>query len=219
MKKIIFYIEKYRLIILLIIIIIILLVLLVLNKDKYNYTNDIVVNESSNEEKIVSTIKVDIKGMVENSGVYEINDDSRVIDVIQLAGGLKNNANTEYLNLSKKLKDGDVIIVYSNEYIDSLKKENIIYVETPCECPDSINNACINDEVVNENITSKDTLISINNASKEELMTLPGIGESKAITIIKYREENNGFKVLEDIMNVSGIGEAAYSKIKDYIKL
>ena len=80
MKKIIFYIEKYRLIILLIIIIIILLVLLVLNKDKYNYTNDIVVNESSNEEKIVSTIKVDIKGMVENSGVYEINDDSRVID-------------------------------------------------------------------------------------------------------------------------------------------
>ena len=218
MNKILFYIEKYKTTIILIIILIILLVLYILNisNDKVN-NNDIVIDEVK-EEKEVSTIKVDIKGMVENSGVYEVDSNSRVIDVIEKAI-LKEGANTDYLNLSKKLNDGDVIIVYSNDYIESLKKENIVYIELPCECPDNINNACIKDEIVNENINTNDALISINKASKEELMTLPGIGESKAISIIEYREENNGFKVLEDIMNVSGIGESAYNKIKEHIKL
>ncbi len=70
-----------------------------------------------------------------------------------------------------------------------------------------------------DNEEEKDELVSINNGTKEELMTLTGIGESKAEEIIKYREEHGDFKKLEDIMNVSGIGEKAYSKIKDYIKL
>ncbi len=218
MNKILFYIEKYKTTIILIVILIILLVLYILNisNDKVN-NNDIVIDEVK-EEKEVSTIKVDIKGMVENSGVYEVDSNSRVIDVIEKAI-LKEGANTDYLNLSKKLNDGDVIIVYSNDYIESLKKENIVYIELPCECPDNINNACIKDEIVNESINANDTLISINKASKDDLMTLPGIGEAKAISIIKYREENNGFKTLEDIMNVSGIGESAYNKIKEYIKL
>jgi len=218
MSKILFYIEKYKLFIIFAILIIILLVLYILSiNDEPNNNSDTIINEKE-EEKEISTIKVDIKGMVENSGVYEVDSNSRVIDVIDKAI-LKEGANTDYLNLSKKLNDGDVIIVYSNDYIDSLKKENIIYVELPCECPDNINKACIEDEIINENINTKETLISINKASKEELMTLPGIGESKAISIIKYREENNGFKELEDLMNVSGIGESAYSKIKEYIKL
>ena len=218
MNKILFYIEKYKLTIILVIITIILSVLYVINiNNKKVYNNDIMINEIE-EEKVISTIKVDIKGMVENSGVYEVDSNSRVIDVIEKAI-LKEGANTDYLNLSKKLNDGDVIIVYSNDYIESLKKENIVYIELPCECPDNINNACIKDEIVNESINTNDTLISINKASKDDLMTLPGIGEAKAISIIKYREENNGFKVLEDIMNVSGIGESAYNKIKEYIKL
>lgn len=218
MNKILFYIEKYKLTIILVIITIILSVLYVINiNNKKVYNNDIMINEIE-EEKVISTIKVDIKGMVENSGVYEVDSNSRVIDVIEKAI-LKEGANTDYLNLSKKLNDGDVIIVYSNDYIESLKKENIVYIELPCECPDNINNACIKDEIVNESINTNDTLISINKASKDDLMTLPGIGEAKAISIIKYREENNGFKTLEDIMNVSGIGESAYNKIKEYIKL
>lgn len=218
MNKILFYIEKYKLTIILVIITIILSVLYVINiNNKKVYNNDIMINEIE-EEKVISTIKVDIKGMVENSGVYEVDSNSRVIDVIEKAI-LKEGANTDYLNLSKKLNDGDVIIVYSNDYIESLKNENIVYIELPCECPDNINNACIKDEIVNESINTNDTLISINKASKDDLMTLPGIGEAKAISIIKYREENNGFKTLEDIMNVSGIGESAYNKIKEYIKL
>ena len=218
MGKIIFYISKYKLIIILSVVIIILSTLIYINYN--NETIDTVITEPIIEEEVTDTIKVDIKGMVEKSGVVEIDSGSRVIDAINASGGLKKGANTEYLNLSKKLKDGDVIIVYSNDYINSLKKENIVYVEVPCECPDKINDACINNEIVNEEINSEnDKLISINSGTKEELMTLPGVGESKADAIIKYRNDNNGFTKLEDIMNVSGIGEAAYTKIKDYIKL
>jgi competence protein ComEA len=78
----------------------------------------------------------------------------------------------------------------------------------------------IKEEVKEEqNTEQSDNKISINVGTKEELMTLNGIGESKALAIIAYREKNGSFKTLEDIMNVSGIGEAAFSKIKDYIKL
>ena len=217
MSKILFYINKYKIFIILSSIIVGLIIYLFLNSNTTE-TNNIILEKE--EEKIISeTIKVDIKGMVVNSGVVELNTNSRVIDAINASGGLKKGANTEYLNLSKKLKDGDVIIIYSNDYIESLKKENIVYIEKPCNCPDSINDACIKDEIVNEDMGTNDALVSINNSTKEELMTLPGIGESKADAIIKYRNENNGFKKLEDIMNVSGIGESAYSKIKDHIKL
>ena len=218
MGRVFFYVGKYK--ILLVLIIAIMLVLFILINKPSSNENEIIEIEEHEEIIIPSTIKVDVKGMVENSGVVEINSDSRVIDAINATGGLKQGSNTEYLNLSKKLKDGDVIIVYSDEYIKSLKKEKVVYIELPCECPDKINDGCITNEIVNEQINSeKDELVSINTATKEELTTLPGVGESKAEAIIKYRNENNGFTSLEDIMNVSGIGESAYSKIKDYIKL
>lgn len=126
-----------------------------------------------------------------------------------------------------------VIIIYSNDEVSKFKDEEkeIIYIEYKCECPDNINDSCITEsDTVNTNgikeetkmeaeENEKDDLVSINTATKEELMTLTGIGESKAESIIEYREENGEFKNLEDIMNVSGIGESAYSKIKDHIKL
>ena len=124
-----------------------------------------------------------------------------------------------------------VIIIYSDDEVKKYKEEdeNIIYIEYICECPDNINDSCINEnDTVNTNGVveekeeekdKKDDKISINKASKEELMELPGIGESKAKNIIEYREEFGEFEKLEDIMNVSGIGESAYSKIKEHIKL
>ena len=134
-----------------------------------------------------------------------------MIDVINISGGLTENANTRYINLSKILIDGDVIVIYSNEEIEKAKESNIIYIETPCIC-EEINDACLDNNISNNN-----SLININTASLGELDSLSGIGESKAQAIIKYREENGAFNSIEDILNVSGISETIFSKIKDFI--
>lgn len=111
-----------------------------------------------------------------------------------------------------------VIIIYSKQQVQEFSKTKEIenQVQENCVQPsdDNIkNDACITEE-------SKDNeLISINNDPLENLMKIPGVGESKAKDIITYREENNGFKKLEDIMNVPGIGEATFAKIKEYITL
>lgn len=189
--------------------------------------------EAKNEEikstdiKQNKTVFVDVKGAVNTPGVYEIDSEKRIIDAINLAGGLSSNANTINLNLSKKVADEMYIVVYNQKQIDDYKKDdtnNISCAAKECICPDVSNDACISNskksftksEVDNNEKINK---VSINTASKEELMTLSGIGESKALSIIKYREENNGFKNIEDIKNVSGIGNALYEKIKDNIAL
>lgn len=254
MKKIKFYLEKYKLYITISIISILILTILffILFYNNGEVTEEIVIEkkESKLEEKVVekkeeTNIKVDVKGYVQKEGVYELGTNSRVIDAINKAGGLKKGANTDYINLSKKLVDEMIIIIYSDDEVSKFKKEDreIIYIEYKCDCPDNINDSCITKEdVVNTNgveeekkeevkeetkdkqddnskVEEDKTLVSINTASKEELMTLPGIGESKADNIIKYREEHGKFEHLEDIKKVSGIGDSAYSKIKDFIKL
>ena len=108
--------------------------------------------------------------------------------------------------------------------IQKIQKIIIINFEKTKEKENEIQSTCIQP---NENALKNDACItptdkpngkiSINNASKEELMNLPGIGESKAISIIKYREENGNFATIEDIKNVSGIGDSLFDKIKDYI--
>lgn len=192
-----------------------------------NTNTDEVVKKVKKSVK-VNKIKIDVKGMVNNPGVYEIDDGSRVIDAINAAGGISEGADTSTINLSKKLKDENVIIVESTK-----EPEKVIeYVYKECNCP-KFNDACINkNNIVNyqeskDNSKSNDTSsldvvsgpISINSATKEELQSLSGVGESKAVAIIKYREENGPFNSLEDIMNVSGIGNSLFEKIKDNITL
>ena len=232
MEKVKFYFDKYKIYIVLIITILLILFIscfLFFNKKDVAKAEEFLLEEKIEEEESIEKIRVDVKGYVEKEGVYEFDSNSRVIDAINKAGGLKKGANTDYINLSKKLVDEMIIIVYSNDEVNKFKEEEkqIIYIEYKCECPDNINDSCITEsDIVNTNgvkeekeVDESSVLISINNATKEELMTLPGIGESKADNIIKYIEENGNFETLEDIMNVSGIGESAYSKIKDYIKL
>lgn len=247
MEKIKFYLYKYKFYIIIFFIFIFILInlyFILTNKKEDVIKKEIVIEKMEEPNVETNIVRVDVKGYVEKEGVYELDNNSRVIDAINKAGGLKKGANTEYINLSKKLTDEMIIIVYSNDDVSKFKEEEkeIIYIEYKCECPDNINDSCITEnDIVNTNgveekenseekkeeikndekIEDKkdDSLISINSATKEELMTLSGIGESKAESIIKYREENGGFKNLEDIKNVSGIGESAYSKIKDYIKL
>lgn len=184
--------------------------------------------EKSEVETIIedSEIVVDVKGAVINPGIYKLNSDSRISDAIELAGGLKSNASTKYLNLSKKITDEMVIYVYTTTQIKNM--DITPQVQEECSCSTSDISSCaganviINGESSNSEDTSNNQLnskVSINKGSKEELMTVSGIGESKALAIIEYRNANNGFKSLEDIMNVSGIGEALYNKIKDSITL
>ncbi len=171
--------------------------------------------ESSNEveeNEEVITYFVDIKGEVNNPGTYEVLPDTRVLDVIEKAGGLTENANTSVNNLSLKVKDEMVIIIYSNEEVSNFSKvkEKESQVSKSCNSSDIRNDTCISND-------SLSGLVNINTASKEELMTLTGIGESKALDIISYRDNNGLFNDISDITKVSGIGDSLYAKIKDFI--
>jgi competence protein ComEA len=175
-------------------------------------TNEIKKEETIDEPEY---IYVDLKGAIENPNVYKLLKGSRTIDLINEAGGLLNNANTRFINLSKELKDGDAIVIYTNEEIEEAKKSNIIYVETPCICEEVKNDACYNDTINSNN----NSIININTATLEELMTLTGIGEAKAKSIIEYRENNGPFSKIEDIINVKGISETIFNNIKENITI
>lgn len=166
-------------------------------------------NITSKQEKKES-FYVDVKGNVNKPGVYEFNDGDRIIDAINKAGGLTKNANTNNINLSKKLNGEMVVYVYSNKDIksnDSLSCSNICEVEII-----EVNN-CF--EGTKENVD----LVNINKANINDLLNLTGIGESKAKSIIEYRDKNGEFKDIDELKNVSGIGEALFDKIKDKITI
>ncbi len=192
---------------------------------------------NSEEEVVADKIFVDLKGAVKKTGVYEMDNDAIVNDVIKLAGGFTSKAYTNNINLSKKITDEMVIYVYTkNEYEKLNKKENVeqlvcnceeVYIDsctnngssviTPSESTSSSTNDSVNDTTKSNEEIKIDDKISLNTATKEELMTLNGIGEAKAEDIIKYREENGKFKTIEEIKKVSGIGDKAFEKIKDNI--
>lgn len=162
--------------------------------------------------------KVDIKGAVITPGLYSLPKSSRVIDVINKAGGLKDNANTTPINLSLKIKDEMVIIIYTNEEVENFVKTKEKEARMIKECNEFNNlrnDACINTKSNKE--TKVEGKININTATKEELNTLPGIGSSKAKSIIEYREKVNGFKEIDELKKVEGIGEELFAKIKENI--
>ena len=173
----------------------------------------------------IEKIKVDIKGQINNPGIYELDKDSRVIDVIASAGGLTEHADTSVINLSKKIIDEMVIIIYSRAEVIDFKKTKEIEEQVLEKCiqkdEDALkNDACISDSTNSNNDKQKVTgKVSLNKATKEELMTLTGIGEAKAKDIINYRDKNGGFKTIEDIKKVNGIGDNIFAQIKENITL
>ena len=183
--------------------------------------------DEQTKEDIIQEITFDIKGAVKKPGVYKMEEGKRVIDAINLAGGLKSNADNSVINLSKKLKDEMVIIIYTKEEIKKMLEGDTVIkvIEKECVCPKLENDACIEDKITNEKIdvsvdeSKQEDLISINTASINELTSISGIGESKAKAIIEYREKNGNFEKIEDVKNVSGIGESLFEKIKDYITI
>ena len=165
---------------------------------------------------------VDVKGYVNNPGIYKLKKDSRVIDAINTAGGVTAEGDTSVLNLSKKLDDEMVIIVYSYTQVENFKsvkeEEKVVQQECQVGVNEIENDACITEEHESNDI-NQNTKVSINTATLEELMTLEGVGEAKAKAIIEYRKTNGNFNSIEDLLNVSGIGESLLAKIKENITL
>ena len=161
-------------------------------------------------------IKVDLKGYVKNPGVYEVEEGTIINDLIKLAGGLKSEGTTDNINLSKKLNDEDMIVILSKSEVKKLN--STIASSTKTTVSNKTSTSANKTTSLNSNPSSIVTnkKISLNIATKEELMTLSGIGEAKALNIIEYRTKTP-FKDISEIKNVSGIGEAIYEKIKDSI--
>lgn len=163
-------------------------------EDKLENTVENVIENVIIEEKIV----VHISGEVINPGVITLKDGSRVVDAIDMAGGVTQNADLSKINLAYILEDAQKV------HIPSKDEENT--VEEITSQSNSLNK-------------EKNLIININTANEKELQSLPGIGESTAKKIINYRKENGKFNSIEDIKNVSGIGESKFNKIKNNISI
>ena len=153
------------------------------------------IEEIENVEEQVNHYIVDVKGQVKFPGVYEVEEHLRVHDVIQLAGGFLEMANETAINLAQKISDEMVI------YVPHLDEE-INNTSTDAWSP-----------------SQDEKKVSLNQATTGELETLPGIGPSKAAAIIKYREEVGAFKSIDELTNVSGIGEKTLEKLRDSLDL
>lgn len=165
-----------------------------------------VVNNSKIVEDNVENIVIHITGAVKTPGIVKLKEGDRIEDAIEAAGGLSEEADISNVNLAYILEDGLKIIIPSSYDIE-IEDDEIIQ-----------NNSGKNIIEGDTNIQVKEgNIININKATEIDLETLPGIGPSLATKIILYREENGKFSSIDDIKNVSGIGESKYENIKNYI--
>ena len=158
-------------------------------------------DDDTESEKITQKIRVYVCGAVRAPDVYTLDPDVRMIDAVNAAGGFSEEAAEEYVNLAARIEDGQKIYIPTYEEIE--------------QAPVAENETA--GSSAGENSTGTGGKVNINSADKATLMTLPGVGESKADKIIDYRQTNGGFKTVEDIMLVAGIKEGMYNKIKDFI--
>ena len=163
-------------------------------------SSDQSVEETGNIQSVEETgnIFIYVCGAVKEPGVYVLPEGSRVYEAIRMAGGMTPEANEAFVNQARVLVDGEQITVFTKEETEGLDPKAFDY-DVPAMDPVSQGK------------------ININKATAEELTSLSGIGEAKALAIIEYRETNGAFRETADIMKVSGIGEALYNKIKDDI--
>ena len=168
---------------------------ILLSNELYTVAN----TDNTNED--LETIMVHIDGEIVTPGIISLKAGARIADAIQACGGTTDISDISKINLAYELKDGQKV------YIPSIYDvEDVEYIQN-----DAGNNVIIPDT------SSSSALVNINSATQAELETLPGIGPSTAAKIIDYRNKNGDFKNIEDIMNVSGIGESKFNNIKDYI--
>ena len=185
-----------------------------------NIAEDLEESEENTKEEI-NKIIVHVSGAVNKESIVELEENSRISDAINKAGGLKENADTKNINLAFKLEDGMKIYIPTigenmeeNEANEQNQNANMINQTSKYVTSSS---GVMQDEQTNEQEEKKNEKININTATQTELETLPGIGPSTSLKIVNYREENGKFKTIEDIKEVSGIGDAKYENIKDLI--
>lgn len=157
------------------------------------------VSTGTDEEKENTLIYVHVCGEVKNPNVYSLEEGTRVIDAVKKAGGFTKAAAKNYINQARVVVDGEQLYIPSKDEVQDMNILEGKGLDKAGESP------------------AKSTLVNINIASMEDLMTLPGIGESKAKSIITYREENGTFKSIEELKNIVGIKEGVYQKISDLI--
>lgn len=168
-----------------------------------SYHSETVVDQNENEEQIneepvpLEMLYIDVSGAVKQPGVYKLPVGSRIYQAIEAAGGFLPTADYRNLNRAQIMTDGQQIYVYTTE---ELKKET----------PDKIT-----EEIAF--VENQDQRIDLNTATLEQLMTLPGIGKTRAEAVLNYRKETGLFSAIEDIMYVQGIKEGTFLKIKEQI--
>ncbi|MDJ1111340.1 helix-hairpin-helix domain-containing protein [Macrococcus sp. S115] len=159
--------------------------------------------EEETEESAAQNIKVDVKGAVKYGGVYDAQQGERVHDVLKHAEVLP-NADLEAVNLSQEVRDALVIYI---PFKGEVKTDKYTLYQNTGGHPESNSGS---------NVQSK---ININQAEQSELEEIPGIGPKKAQDIIKYRTDNGGFKAIEEIKEIRGIGDKTYESLKEYIEV
>ncbi|MEE1031731.1 MAG: helix-hairpin-helix domain-containing protein [Ruminococcus sp.] len=164
-----------------------------LTKDSLEDTSEV---GSSQEQKMIF---VDVSGAVLYPGVYQLQENSRVFQAIEAAGGCTEDAESSLLNQAELLQDGQKIYVYTKQEAKDIALTSTQGLE------------------VSESAAASDGKVNINKAGKADLMTLPGVGETRAEAILTYRQENGSFSSIEELMNVEGIKEKTYEKLKDKI--
>ena len=197
------------------IVLVILIIIYLFTKDSTVYSDysnlypeenaNVIKNEIKVEEVAKNLIYVYVAGEVNNPSVVELEEGQRVADAIEKAGGLTDSGEIKNINLAYKLQDGEKLYIPSLDEVMESEEENtnIDYITSG-----------INDGENQKNNNSESNidngLVNINTATQTELETLDGIGPSTAKKIIDYREENGKFNSIEEIQNVSGIGDAKY---------
>lgn len=149
------------------------------------------------------TIYVDIGGEVNSPGVYEVSEGTRLFQVIEKAGGLTEEADIDVINRAEAVYDGQKILIASYEETEGRAKAT--------NTDGSANNSA------SQTYSADDEKVNINTADSVTLQTIPGIGPSKADRIIEYRNSEGRFNKIEDIKNISGIGDKTFDSIKKYI--
>lgn len=171
------------------------------SEEKYSIDESTQIIEETQEtdkESDINEVVVYISGAVKNPGVLTMTSEDRLADAIEMVGGTVDGADMNAVNLAEKLSDG-------KHYIIPKIGENV--------APSG------NNQVSASNSKGSDDKININTATAEELDKLPGVGESTAQKIISYREESGGFKSIEELKNVNGIGDKKFEDMKDSVTI